>query len=331
MERIKTLPLMTDTFDSPTDFIPQDSSVYIFGQTDESRSKHISGWASTIQNIKLMQITEQKISSFFIDDNDQEILLRSDKSIAGLWNGLPSNMTIYIDITGLTHSVWAAILKSAIDHNFNVLVVYVEPAIYSRSSAPIEGQFYDLSERITEISPLPGFAVLSPFSSETIFIPLLGFEGTRLKYIIEQIQPESGNIIPVVGLPGFKPWYVFETLRGNKSSLIETDAWQSIKYAPGDCPFSCYYLLEKVYNDFREQHIKIAPIGTKPHALAAVMFSLNYPQIEIVYDHPVRKSGRTDGTSKLHVYHVSSIVRANPNRTAEYILNARARRKSVSL
>ena len=329
MERIKSLPLMTDTFDSPTDFIPKDSSVYIYGQTEEYRSNHITGWTSTIQNINLVKITQQSITSFFIEEDQQEIFLRSDKSLANLWEGLLPNINIYIDITGLTHSVWAAILKSAIDHNFNVLVVYVEPAIYSRSSAPIEGQFYDLSEKITEISPLPGFAVLSPSSEETIFIPLLGFEGTRLKYIIEQIQPESGNIIPIVGLPGFKPWYVFETLRGNKASLIETNAWQSIKYAPGDCPFSCYYLLERVYNDFQKQHIKIAPIGTKPHALAAVMFSLNYPQIEIVYDHPVRKSGRTDGTSKLHVYHVTSIVRANPNRSVDYIRNARARRKST--
>jgi len=163
---------------------------------------------------------------------------------------------------------------------------------------------------------------------QSLFVPLLGFEGTRLKYIIEQIQPANEHIMPIVGLPGFKPWYVFETLKGNKASLVETRAWESIRYAPGDCPFSCYYLLNDVYTTYNEQHIKIAPIGTKPHALAAVMFALNHPQIEIIYDHPVRKSGRTDGSSKLHVYHVSSLVKPNPTRTQDFIRSLRTRRTS---
>lgn len=328
MDKLKSLLIMTDTYTSPIDFAPIDSSIYIYGESDEDRSKHILSWKTSIHHIDFFEITHQSNSSFKIKEKSEEILLRSDISLASLWKGLVGGINVYIDITGLSHSVWAAILRSAIDNKFNVLAVYVEPAIYSRSDAPIEGQFYDLSEKITAISPLPGFAVLTPYSEQTLFIPLLGFEGTRLKFIIEQIQPDNDNIVPVVGLPGFKPWYVFETLRGNKASLIETGAWKSIYYVPGDCPFSCYYLLENVHKKFSDQHIKIAPIGTKPHALAAVMFSLNYPQIEIVYDHPVRKLGRTDGTSKLHVYHVSSIVKPNPTRTAQYIRNMRTRRRS---
>ena len=45
-----------------------------------------------------------------------------------------------------------------------------------------------------------------------------------------------------------------------------------------------------------------------------IMFSLNHPEVEIIYDHPIRKRGRSEGTSRLHVYHISSIVKANPNR-----------------
>lgn len=328
MDKLKNTPLFTDTYNSPDAFKPVDASIYIFGVTDEVRSRHISDWKGSTNGITFLEVLNQSLSSFAVNSTSNEILLRSDKSLATLWSGVDKNSTLYIDITGLSHSVWAGILKSSIDHGFKVLVVYVEPGLYSRSEAPLEGQIFDLSEKITEISPLPGFAILTPKSTETLFVPLLGFEGTRLKYIIEQIQPASEHIVPIVGLPGFKPWYVFETLKGNKASLVETHAWQAIRYAPGDCPFSCYYLLSDLYSKHSDQHIKIAPIGTKPHALAAVMFSLNYPQIEIIYDHPVRKSGRTDGTSKLHVYHVSSIVKPNPNRSEDYIRALRTRRNS---
>jgi hypothetical protein len=331
MNKLKNIPIFTDTYNGVAEFKPLDNSVYVFGFTDEARSQHIAEWKSSTTNVSFIEISEQTMSSFIINgDKSNEIFLRSDKNIASLWQGIQKSTNIYIDITGLSHSTWASILKSAIDNGFKVLVVYVEPSLYSRSSAPLEGQIYDLSDKITEISPLPGFAVLAPKKAETLFIPLLGFEGSRLKYIIEQTQPANEHIFPIIGLPGFKPWYVFETLKGNKASLSETHSWQSIRYAPGDCPFSCYYLLTDLYSRFKDQHIKIAPIGTKPHALAAVMFVLNHPQIEIIYDHPVRKPGRTDGSSKLHVYHVSSIVKPNPTRTQDFIRSLRTRRASLT-
>jgi hypothetical protein len=54
--------------------------------------------------------------------------------------------------------------------------------------------------------------------------------------------------------------------------------------------------------------LQIAPIGTKPHALGAVLFCLSRPRsVELVYDHPIRKLGRTTGASRLLVYDVSSL------------------------
>ncbi|MBJ7547488.1 hypothetical protein JHC42_11630, partial [Pseudomonas sp. OA3] len=213
------------------------------------------------------------------------------------------------DITGLTHSVWAGILKSAILAKLEVLVVYVEPDVYSRSSAPVEGQIYDLSASIQGISPLPGFATLSSRNSDLFtFVPLLGFEGPRLRYIVEQIQPGYEFITPIVGSPGFKPWYVFETYIGNKGTLTETSAWQAVRYAPANCPFSCYYLLEEISRDNQDRALKIALIGTKPHALGAVLFTLtSTTSVELVHDHPIRKAGRTGGTARLLVYHVSAL------------------------
>ncbi len=66
--------------------------------------------------------------------------------------------------------------------------------------------------------------------------------------------------------------------------------------------------------------LKVAMIGTKPHALGAVMFALtSSDRIELIYDNPIRKDGRTDGSDRLLVYHVGAITSgsapANSNNT----------------
>ena len=209
----------------------------------------------------------------------------------------------------LTHPVWAAILRAALVARFDVLAVYVEPNRYARSAAPVEGQIYDLSMRITGIAPMPGFAWISTTASDFVFVPLLGFEGTRMRHVIEQVQPGAGRIVPVIGAPGFKPWYVFETYAGNRAALEEEDAWEAAEYAPANCPFSCYYLLQEIARRHPLAALKVAMIGTKPHALGAILFAITNPEkIELVYDHPIRKAGRTDGADRLYVYHVGAIA-----------------------
>ncbi|WP_275906926.1 hypothetical protein [Aeromonas sp. 5HA1] len=309
MRETKEIPILTDTFDKAEDFRPIENSLYIFASTGESRTSHTDSWSTLIQNVKLLEILEETQNSFKVKGDVNSISLRSELALKALWVDLLPASKVYLDITGLTHSVWAGILKSALQMKLEVLVVYVEPDAYSRSSAPVEGQIYDLSASIQGISPLPGFATLSSRNSEQFtFIPLLGFEGPRLRYIIEQIQPGFEYITPIVGSPGFKPWYVFEAYIGNKGALTETSAWQAVRYAPANCPFSCYYLLEEIAADNNEKALKIALIGTKPHALGAILFTLSSSTpVELVHDHPIRKAGRTGGTAKLLVYHVSAL------------------------
>jgi len=309
MRATKDTPVLTDTFENASDFRPCDNSIYIFASTGELRAQHIESWRATIVGVKIHEITLESQNSFTVKDIELPISLRSEVEIQSLWRGYDPKVKIYLDITGLTHSVWAGILKAALSAKLEVLAVYVEPDMYSRSSAPVEGQIYDLSNSIQGISPLPGFATLSSRNNDQFtFVPLLGFEGPRLRYIVEQIQPGYENIRPVIGSPGFKPWYVFETYVGNKGALQETEAWQSIRYAPANCPFSCFYLLEEISADTSGRALKVALIGTKPHALGAVLFTLSsHVPVELVHDHPIRKAGRTGGTARLLVYHVSAL------------------------
>jgi hypothetical protein len=66
-------------------------------------------------------------------------------------------------------------------------------------------------------------------------------------------------------------------------------------------------LLEEIHAEFPEYYMYIAPVGTKPHALGAVLFAMKRSsEVEIMYDHPKRKAKRTSGVSLVHVYAVKT-------------------------
>ncbi|CAE6816114.1 hypothetical protein R69776_05918 [Paraburkholderia nemoris] len=313
MRATKDVPILTDTYESAADFRPVGNCIYVFASAGEARAKHMESWRASAGAVRFCEVEAEDFDQFRIKETGETLSLRSAVQLASVWNGLDDDATIYIDITGLTHAVWAGLLKSAIREKKRVFAVYVEPDQYSRSAAPVEGQVYDLSTSIQGIMPLAGYAVLSPKNNvDFTFVPLLGFEGTRLRHVIEQVQPGYERITPVIGSPGFKPWYVFETYLGNRAALMETEAWQAVRYAPANCPFSCFYLLQEIAAGTNAGSLKIALVGTKPHALGAVLFALtSTTPTELVYDHPIRKAGRTNGTARLHVYHVSAVFDAN--------------------
>lgn len=213
-------------------------------------------------------------------------------------------------MTGLTHDVWAPLVRTILAAGRALRVVYAEPGDYAFSKALSDMEIFDLSERIMDISPLPGFTSLANPDDENAvcFVPLLGFDGARLAYAITQVQPPRGKIIPVVGVPGFRPEYPFHTYIGNRTPLRDYQAWKSVRYAAANCPFSVFYLLQDIAAEYPSDFIKIALIGTKPHALGALLYVLFSPRrVELIYDHPIRKAGRTKGASKILVYDVSTL------------------------
>lgn len=319
MRDVRREPILTDTFESVGQFKPAVGSAYIFRVSNEDRSNHTAQWRQCCTDVKFIEVTAESDSGFEVAGFDKPLHLRSAASLSRLFAPLTVGRVVYIDITGLSHPTWAALIRAAIVSRMEVRVVYVEPNRYKRSAAPLEGQIYDLSTRIAGISPMPGFATIAS-SDDSLFVPLLGFEGARFRHVIEQVQPSHERIVPVVGLPGFKPWYVFETYIGNRAALEETSAWEQVQYAPANCPFSCFYLLQELAQKYPIAVLKVAMIGTKPHALGAVMFALTSPdRIELIYDNPIRKEGRTDGLDRLLVYHVGAITAGADSTTSSMV------------
>jgi hypothetical protein len=213
---------------------------------------------------------------------------------------------VFIDVSGLPHSVWAPLLKTALLEANSVRLMYFEPSSYRHHASPSSASLFDLSASFLGVQPLPGFANLVGPSDESdaLFVPFLGFEGSRARQVSMTLDPIP-KVIPVVGLPGFKLQYPQLALSCNQEFLEENGAEPMLRYAAANCPFEAYTVLDEIRRDHPRAYLYLAPIGTKPHAIGAVLYALDNPKdTEIMFDHPVKSQGRSSGVGMIHIYTV---------------------------
>jgi len=230
----------------------------------------------------------------------REVLLRNEEEI----KEIISVERLLIDISGLPHHVWAPILKSAYEMKVPTRVMYAEPDKYTLHPTPASETMFDLSVSFDGLAPLPGFLQLTEPAddSKCLFVALLGFEGNRPKRLIYQIEPEP-VVIPVVGVPGFKMEFPAYTITCNRSLFSEFHAHANIHFVRASCPFDTYETLTEIKANYPDYYMYLAPVGTKPHSLGAILYAIKHSEeTEIMFDHPVRKAGRTEGIGIIHIY-----------------------------
>jgi len=318
MTKLLSRPLFTQRFEQPGHFTPEPGATYFYGRLEE-RSEHVEGLKAAAPQVDFIELRELDWTEIAADiDGGERLSLRRRDHVQRLLSRVDSGL-VYIDLTGLSHHVWAPLIRLALALSRPVRAVYVEPHSYQYSADHgMRGEIFDLSEQIRGIYPIPLFASLAEARREsTWFVPFLGFEGARFAFVAEQMDPPPDRIIPVVGVPGFRIEYPFHSFAGNARVLGETRAWQRAVYARANCPFSAFFILQEIMTDRPGDHLRVAPIGTKPHALGAVLMACVAPQrIELVYDHPKRKPRRTVGKETCFVYSLSEFLLANPAASA---------------
>ena len=307
-------PVLTRLYEDWDSFELEPGSTFVHGTSVEERSIHPTTWEHAAKDVHFVRFSsfENTPGRDFsrctaeMDGVARKLHLRGSDQLRAFFLKIKSK-TVYLDITGLAHHVWAPLLKAAVTTPKQVSVVYVEPRSYTFSRTPTEAEIFDLSEAIHGILPLPGFGVLSEPEDEelVLFVPFLGFEGHRLAYVLEQVQPPGRNIVPVIGVPGFMPEFPFHTYLGNRNILARSTLHTQIRHVMANSAFDAFYLLQEIATEYPDHTLKIAPIGTKPHALGVVLFTLSTKRsVEIVYDHPIRKPNRTIGSANILVYEI---------------------------
>jgi hypothetical protein len=75
---------------------------------------------------------------FHDDTGESEVSLRSGKALSELWER--SALPPYLDIMGLAHRIWAALLRAALSTGLDIRVVDVEPLRYRFNRIRTEGE-----------------------------------------------------------------------------------------------------------------------------------------------------------------------------------------------
>lgn len=311
---IDALPV--DRMPSAEEFELPSGSVLFHG-TLEERSILPARWRSAADTQTIEIFENNTLSSFATgSQNGNLIELRRNSSLKGFLEQFKGRR-VFIDYTGLSHHVWMPLLRLGLETDLDITCLYIEPESYQVMPNPSLSDFFDLSAKIRGITPIPTFSKLSDSNGRSpVLVPLLGFEGTRFKYVIETLQPEGQDIIPIIGVPGFKLEFPFYSYRGNADALSTNRAWENVLYSDAACPFSLFRVLQEIQSKKTKSFLQISPIGTKPHALGAAIYATLHPETELVYDHPIRKKQRSIGAGQCHIYYVSEFVRRTSSAAA---------------
>jgi hypothetical protein len=190
-----------------------------------------------------------------------------------------------------------------------VNILYAEPENYPpvfESSSDYGRHNFNLSSSSIGYKSLPGFTKTVPPSAKAHLIALLGFERVRLGQLLENDEGAYiGNVTPIFGVPGFKPSYDKHSAYQNIESLILKG--EKPEFSSANNPYDTYKKLVLLKECLPHAVINIAPIGTKPMAIGACLFVLEnmYKNVGVMYDHPIKNKGRTEGISTIHSYLVS--------------------------
>jgi hypothetical protein len=316
MSRLDEVLLTTEM--PRSQFVIPTGSTYLFSDSTEDRSGLDNEWRRRQEAAGASFLEVVSLPGGVIGLLDQGIVggletydLTGVTALSSLLAG--RSEPIYLDITGMTHDVWAPLVRAGLMSGRDFRAIYVEPAQYKRSVGPSPGLAYDLSEGLAGFSPLPGFARIrrARRGRGNHLVVLLGFEGFRFDFVVDTAQPGTGDVTPVVGVPGFRPEYPYSALRGNRSQLATPDTSSQMRYAKANCPFDAFLTLREIQSDHPAAMLRVAPIGTKPHGLGAVLFAIAAGgSVEILYDHPIRKAKRTHGSARVCVYEISAFAQS---------------------
>lgn len=224
---------------------------------------------------------------------------------------LRSKKSILIDCTTLGVVEIIFILRAARKENIKSLyLLYAEPGEYARDDK--EGLSTATRFNLTgdrQFSGVHGVALDLSLYEEGQVVFLLGYEEDRLAMLLTQQE----NLIKfdkyaIFGVPAFSAGWELNSFANHASGM--TNETYHVHYAGANSVTDCYHKLLEIFKQKGGSDIPtvIAPIGTKPHAIAAALFLCNHAEHNgagLIYDHPQKKDGRSRLLRRWHVYDVT--------------------------
>jgi hypothetical protein len=176
-----------------------------------------------------------------------------------------------------------------------ISLLYVEPLDYSAPKDKLlHRRDFELSEEVPGYIPIPGSTILLEDRRPQRGVFFLGFEERRLDRAMEDHPIVSARASVVFGVPAFQPGWEMDAFANNARVLRDKNIEGGVHFCGAENPLAAYEVLTQVSQECASgEEMFIAPIGTKPHGIAAALFAAENPGVGIIYDHPRRKQKRS--------------------------------------
>ncbi len=210
---------------------------------------------------------------------------------------------VLVDLASLDHVVIMFITKQLLERVIptSLFAAYIRPERYNNQRGDTS---FSLSSRVMAVDSIPGFA--RRVGDKQTLCAFLGFEGIRLKGVLEAVQ-NIDRIIPVIAFPTGTPQWYHITMWNNMDTLQSECADAAVLKCYSESIFEAVELLRT--NIRPEEKLVLAPLGTRPHSMACAIFACEHENARIIYDYVVESNNRAIGISEIIIYHLSSFLK----------------------
>lgn len=197
-----------------------------------------------------------------------------------------------------THAGWEAGVT-------RFIFLYVEPREYTRPSSTkgADHRDFDLSSEVIGFKAIPGRSPFLDGVQPQRGVFLAGFEGGRLERAFESLNIIARSTEVVFGVPAYTPGWEMNSFSNIVPVIEDRHIDGGVFFCPADNPVAVIEFLRRQYGTKADDAVFfVAPLGTKPHGIGALLFALEQEDVGVIYDHPMPRKGRTAKSLTWHVF-----------------------------
>ena len=188
--------------------------------------------------------------------------------------------------------------------------LYLEPINYRNyESKFISKRDFELSDRFYGYIGIPGNTLSLSTDNTDKAVFCCGYEAERIERAFEDLNLSGEKSQIVFGVPAFHAGWEINSFSNNIYTIDNRNLNKNFYYCGASNPSAIYEQLNSIYHGLEEnEHLFIVPIGTKPMSLGACLFKVitnDNCKIAILYDHPIKKSGRSSMISRWNLYNIA--------------------------
>lgn len=209
---------------------------------------------------------------------------------------------VLVDITSLHHVVIMYLCKILIKQEkpLGLYAAYVRPEKYAGNNEEFKET---LTSKLVGVKAVPGFAKRE--RERQMLVSFVGFEGIRLTNIMENMN-EIEKVVPIVAFPIGNPYWFNITMWNSREIIKDISIDVTVQKCFSESIFEAVQLLRDIIPS--SEGIILAPLGTRPHSMAAAIYATENPNVKIIHDYAIEAENRTRGISDVIIYHLSSFI-----------------------